>query len=101
VLRNVHGGVEETGFSFELTPPRAQGRAQRHEGGQGFTPNKLLLTHKERHMNMLTPETSSSMYQADIETGKVVAEWTFQKDGVDVAMRDIVNETKGVSLWPG
>jgi hypothetical protein len=34
--------------------------------------------------------------QLDIETGKTVAEWGFQKDGTDVAMKDLINDTKGV-----
>ncbi len=34
--------------------------------------------------------------QMDIETGKTVAEWGFQKDGTDVSMKDLVNDTKGV-----
>ncbi len=32
----------------------------------------------------------------DIETGKTVAEWGFQKDGIDVDMKDLVNDTKGM-----
>ena len=61
-----------------------------------LTPAKMLLMHGERRMNMLTPEHGSSVHQMDIETGKTVAEWGFQKDGVDVAMRDLINETKGL-----
>ena len=37
-----------------------------------------------------------SATQLDIETGKTVAEWGFQKDGTDVAMKDLINDTKGV-----
>lgn len=55
----------------------------------------MLLMHGERHMNMMTPEQGSALHQVDIETGQTVAEWGFQKDGVDVAMRDLINETKG------
>jgi hypothetical protein len=36
--------------------------------------------------------------QLDIETGKTVAEWGFQKDGTDVAMKDLINDTKGAPL---
>lgn len=33
--------------------------------------------------------------QMDIETGKTVAEWGFQKDGTDVSMKDLINDSKG------
>lgn len=39
--------------------------------------------------------SSPLLAQMDIETGKTVAEWGFQKDGTDVSMRDLINETKG------
>ena len=39
--------------------------------------------------------------QLDIETGKTVAEWGFQKDGTDVAMKDLINDTKGALLAVG
>jgi hypothetical protein len=41
---------------------------------------------------------ASSVHQLDIESGKVVAEWKFQKDGVDIGMRDITNDTKSSQL---
>lgn len=49
-------------------------------------------------MNMLTPDRASKVLNADLETGKVVSEWGFQKDGVDVDMRDVANETKAAQL---
>ena len=50
-------------------------------GGQdsNLTPAKLLLMHRERQMNMLSPHDGSSVHQMDIETGKTVAEWSFKK----------------------
>ena len=53
-----------------------------------------MLTHGERRMNMLTPDRANKVLNADLETGKVVSEWGFQKDGVDVEMRDVTNDTK-------
>ncbi len=44
-----------------------------------LTPAKLLLMHRERQMNMLSPHDGSSVHQMDIETGKTVAEWSFKK----------------------
>lgn len=29
---------------------------------------------------------------------RVVSEWSFQKDGVDVGMKDLANETRGAQL---
>ena len=46
-------------------------------------------------MNVLSAEKNSSLYDTDIETGKVVAEWDFEKNGVNIPMKDIVAETKG------
>ena len=42
-------------------------------------PAKMLLMHRERQMNMLSPENGASIHQMDIETGKTVAEWSFKK----------------------
>lgn len=64
-------------MSFNVTPVK----------GQSFTPTKTLLMNRERRMNMLSPEHGEKLFNADIETGKVIKEWSFQKDGVDVAMR--------------
>lgn len=88
VIRNKAGGVEETGTSFQLTPAK----------GAAFTPSRLILARGETQMNMLTPGKRETVFQADIETGKVVNEWTFNKDGVEVPMLDIVNDTKSAQL---
>ena len=64
-------------MSFNVTPPK----------GGAFTPNKMLLMNRERRMNMLSPLHGEKLFNADIETGKVINEWGFQKDGVDVAMK--------------
>ena len=45
-------------------------------------------------MNVLSTEKNTSIYNTDVETGKVVAEWDFQKNGVEVPMKDIIEETK-------
>jgi WD40 repeat protein len=43
---------------------------------------------------------ASKLNQLDIETGKIVSEWKFEKDGADITMRDITNDTKGSQLDP-
>lgn len=60
-----------------------------------YTPSKLMLTHGERRMNMLTPDRPDKVLNADLETGKVISEWSFQKDGINAPMVDIVNDSKG------
>ena len=41
---------------------------------------------------------TSCLRYADLETGKVVSEWGFQKDGADVEMRDVTNDTKAAQM---
>ena len=104
VMSNVMGGVEDTGLSFKLTPPKnAAGFAGFGTAGGGggtptLTPPKALLMNQERKMNMISPLSGSSLWHADIETGKVISEWKFQKDGVDVAMKDITTENKAAQV---
>uniref|UniRef100_A0A0A9GJF5 Vacuolar import/degradation Vid27 C-terminal domain-containing protein n=1 Tax=Arundo donax TaxID=35708 RepID=A0A0A9GJF5_ARUDO len=43
---------------------------------------------------------SNGVHHVDIETGKVVTEWRFEKDGTDITMRDIANDSKGAQLEP-
>lgn len=80
--------LQETGTSFNITPKK----------GGSFTPSKMLLMQRERRMNMLTPEQGSKMFNADIETGKILNEWAFKKDGVDVEIKDISNDTRAAGL---
>eukprot|EP00798_Chlamydomonas_sp_ICE-L_P024533 gene24531-10138_t len=90
VLRNVMGGgVEDKGVSFTLTTPQDKG------GMRGScTPSRALLAQGERHMHLLTPDNRNQLLQADIETGKIISTWTFNKDGVDIPMNDINHDTK-------
>jgi hypothetical protein len=108
VMSNAMGGIEDTGLSFKLTPPKnAVGFAGFGTAGGGgggtpsMTPPKALLMSQERKMNMISPLSGSSLWHADIETGKVISEWKFQKDGVDVAMKDITTENKAAQVGGG
>ncbi|XP_058089471.1 protein CYPRO4-like [Magnolia sinica] len=70
-----------------------------------LTPKKALLMRGETNMLLMSPVNvgkphSTGLHQLDIETGKVVTEWKFEKDGADVSMRDITNDTKGSQLDP-
>eukprot|EP00200_Dunaliella_tertiolecta_P009141 CAMPEP_0202380178 /NCGR_PEP_ID=MMETSP1127-20130417/27502_1 /ASSEMBLY_ACC=CAM_ASM_000462 /TAXON_ID=3047 /ORGANISM="Dunaliella tertiolecta, Strain CCMP1320" /LENGTH=600 /DNA_ID=CAMNT_0048978833 /DNA_START=71 /DNA_END=1873 /DNA_ORIENTATION=+ len=111
VLRNVEGGVEDKNISFTLTPnkgtPMTTGRTTRSgavsgtpaQGGSSYlTPSRVMLTNAESQMNLLTPDNPNYLYQADIETQKIVSTWNFNKDGVDIPMRDIHHDTKSACL---
>lgn len=43
---------------------------------------------------------ATGLKQVDIETGKTVTEWKFEKDGTDIRMKDITNDTKGSQFDP-
>ncbi len=115
VLRNTEGGgVEDKGVSFTLTPvagrtpaaaPASTRRTTRaaaaatpvaaaDPGGFSFTPSKVLLSHCERRMNLLTPDNRSALHHADIEVGKIVSTYKFQKDEAEVPIVEIASEYK-------
>eukprot|EP00775_Hariotina_reticulata_P006643 gene6643-6868_t len=75
VMRNVEGGVEDA-------------------GEQG----SVLLTNGESRMNMLSPGANTKLFHADVEYQKVVSEWTFQKDNVDIPQADIAHDRKAAQL---
>lgn len=118
VFRNIVGGLEDAEISFKFTPPpslvipdgpspssgrrtpgsRVSATPGRTPGSAtSLTPSRALLMDRETRMNMLTPG-SSSLYHADIETGKIVREYAFEKDGVEVPMKDISADTKASQL---
>lgn len=99
VVRNFSRRVHAKGMSV-----RFLGSGSR---GLGFsTPRKALLMKAESNMLLMSPENqerpehSTGVHQLDIETGKIVTEWKFEKDGTDITMRDITNDSKGSQLDP-
>ena len=66
------------------------------------TPKKAMLMRGEMNMMLLSPAAdklhSSGVHQLDLPTGKVVAEWKFEKDGTPITMLDMTNESKGAQL---
>lgn len=88
VLRNVDGGVEDKSLSFQITPAK----------GASFLPGRVLLSHGESKMNILTPENRNALHHADIETGKVVSTFTFQKDSVEIPIREIAGDYKSAQF---
>lgn len=97
VYRNFDRGIQDKGVAVKF-------------GGGGSvrgttTPNKALLMRAETNMMLMSPLNSGKphaarLHQMDIETGKIVTEWKFEKDGADITMRDITNDTKGSQLDP-
>ncbi|XP_030450464.2 protein CYPRO4 [Syzygium oleosum] len=70
-----------------------------------MTPKKAMLMRGETNMMLMSPlkegkPHATGLQQLDIETGKIVTEWKFEKDGADITMRDITNDTKGSQLDP-
>ncbi|KAK3015051.1 hypothetical protein RJ639_005576 [Escallonia herrerae] len=97
VVKNFSHGIHGKGVyvKFDSGSPSA---------GQS-TPKKALLMRGETNMLLMSPlkdgkPRSTGLNQLDIETGKIVTEWKFEKDGADITMRDITNDTKGSQLDP-
>ncbi|KAG2656414.1 protein CYPRO4-like [Panicum virgatum] len=95
VVRNFEHGIHGKGMSVKFSG-----------GSTNFsTPKKALLMRAETNMLLMSPATdgkphAKGVHQLDIETGKVVSEWKFEKDGADINMRDITNDSKGAQMDP-
>ena len=76
--------MEDKNISFTLTPATKGGHST-----PSFTPSRVLLAQGERRMNMLTPDNASVLHHADVETGKIVSTFNFQKDAVDIPIKEI------------
>ncbi|CAH8384587.1 unnamed protein product [Eruca vesicaria subsp. sativa] len=93
VFKNMRQGIQGKGVCVNF------------EGG-GFgkahsAPRKALLMRAETNMLLMSPMSQNrGIHQLDIETGKVISEWKFEKDGVDISMSDITNDGKGAQLDP-
>lgn len=93
VMKNVEGGIEDAGISFNVAPIHGTPGTP-----QFLTPGKVILAQGETRMNMISPANREMLFHADIEYQKVVSEWTFNKDGVDVPQADIANDYKAAQL---
>ncbi|KAJ8538084.1 hypothetical protein K7X08_014624 [Anisodus acutangulus] len=97
VVRNYTRGISGKGVCVNFDKERS---SVAHS-----TPRKALLLRAETNMLLMSPVTdkkshSRGLHQFDIETGKVVTEWKFEKDGTDISMRDITNDSKGAQMDP-
>ncbi|KAJ6812112.1 protein CYPRO4-like [Iris pallida] len=95
VVKNFIHGIHGKGLYVKLSP-----------NSEGTRRKKALLMKAETNMLLMTPGNrqspaqSTGVNQLDIETGKIVTEWRFEKDGTDITMRDISNDSKGSQLDP-
>lgn len=97
VVRNYTHGISGKGVCVNFDKERSS--------VANSTPRKALLLRAETNMLLMSPATdkkphSRGLHQFDIETGKVVSEWKFEKDGTDITMRDITNDSKGAQMDP-
>ena len=93
VVKNLSHGIQGKGVYVNFG-------SGNHMSGSNLvhsTPKKALLMRAETNMLLMSPMNegklhSTGLHQLDIETGKIITEWRFEKDRTDITMRDIVNE---------
>ncbi|KAL2249617.1 protein CYPRO4 [Sesamum indicum] len=103
VVRNYNHGIQGKGIYVKFDDGKLS--ARRGANASYSTPRKALLMKAETNMLLMSPMNESKphskgLHQLDIETGKVVSEWRFEKDGADITMRDITNDSKGAQMDP-
>ena len=104
VLSNRTNGLEGTGMTIRF---QDEGRPACSLGSNVFrTPKKGMLMRGESNMMLISPakdgkSPAGGVSQLDIGTGKMVAEWRFEKDGTPITMRDVTNDSKGAQLYGG
>lgn len=101
VVRNFKHGIHGKGVTVKFDHRKGSGGG----GVSAVTPKKGLLMRGETNMMLMSPlkdgkPHSTGLQQLDIETGKIVTEWKFEKDGADITMRDITSDSKGSQLDP-
>ncbi|KAJ8447401.1 hypothetical protein Cgig2_019395 [Carnegiea gigantea] len=101
VVKNFRHGIHGKGVCVKFD----RGPACKSANSSLSTPKKAILMRGETNMMLMSPllegkPHASGLHQLDIETGKIVTEWKFEKDGADISMRDITNDTKGAQLEP-
>uniref|UniRef100_A0A803NL25 Vacuolar import/degradation Vid27 C-terminal domain-containing protein n=1 Tax=Cannabis sativa TaxID=3483 RepID=A0A803NL25_CANSA len=104
VYRNLRHGIHGKGICVKFDSGNSRGGSSSLGLGQS-TPNKALLMRAETNMLLMSPfkegkPHTTGLQQLDIESGKIVTDWKFEKDGTEITMRDITNDTKGSQLDP-
>lgn len=103
VVRNYSHGIQGKGIYVNFDDGKMSGR--KASSAAYLTPRKALLMRAETNMLLMSPMNdekshSRGLHQLDIETGRVVTEWKFEKDGTDISMRDITNDSKASQMDP-
>lgn len=103
VVRNYSHGIQGKGIYVNFDDEKLS--ARKGTNASHMTPRKALLMRAETNMLLMSPANdakphSRGLHQFDIETGRVVSEWKFEKDGADITMRDITNDSKGAQMDP-
>lgn len=100
VYKNMETGVQGEGLSIRL-----QGAGGRTPSPSYVTPKKAMLMRGETSMMLFSPSKAgkgspqaTGVQQLDIDTGRVVADWRFEKDGTPITMRDLTNDSKSSQL---
>lgn len=102
VLSNQASGLEGKNISISF-----QDGGKAGGGSSPFvTPKKGMLIRGETNMMLFSPSkdgksNAGGVSQLDIGTGKMVADWKFEKDGAPITMKDVTNESKGAQLYSG
>ncbi|XP_054810892.1 protein CYPRO4-like isoform X1 [Prosopis cineraria] len=101
VYRNFSRGIYGNGVSVKFDGSNLVGSSNSDQ----LAASKAILMRAETDMLLMSPMKkgrphASSLHQLDLETAKIVNEWKFEKDRVDITMRDITNDTKGSQLDP-
>lgn len=102
VVKNFRHGIHGKGVCVKFDRGNS---ASKSASASHSTPKRAILMRGETNMMLMSPVMEgkphgSGLHQLDIETGKIVTEWKFEKDGADISMRDITNDTKGAQLDP-
>ncbi|XP_021738487.1 protein CYPRO4-like [Chenopodium quinoa] len=103
VVKNFRHGIHGKGVNVKFD--RGNGSSSNVKSSSYSTPKKVILMRGETNMMLMSPVLENKphaggLHQLDIETGKIVTEWKFAKDGADISMRDITTDNKGAQLDP-
>ncbi|KAL2927573.1 Protein CYPRO4 [Bienertia sinuspersici] len=102
VVKNFKHGIHGKGVSVKFD----RGNGSKDSNSSSYsTPKKAILMRGETNMMLMSPvmedkSHAQGLHQMDIETGKIVTEWKFEKDGAEISMRDITNDDKASQLDP-
>lgn len=100
VVKNFSHGIHGKGVYVKFDDQKSGSSS-----GNSAMPKKALLIRGETNMMLMSPLKegklqSGGLSQLDIETGRIVTNWKFEKDGADITMKDITSDAKGSQLDP-